>query len=52
MVAVLGKNLTDETTFNWGNDATLSGSNFGFEHAYFHQIEMPRSYEVQVRYAF
>jgi iron complex outermembrane receptor protein len=52
MVAVLGKNLTDETTFNWLNDATLSGSGFGFEKAYFGQIEMPRSYELQVRYAF
>jgi iron complex outermembrane receptor protein len=52
MVAVLGKNLTDETTFNWLNDATLSGTGFGFENAYFGQIEMPRSYELQVRYAF
>jgi iron complex outermembrane recepter protein len=52
MVAVLGKNLTDETTFNWHNDATLSGSGFGFERAYFGLIEAPRSYELQLRYAF
>ena len=52
MVAVLGKNLTDETTFNWLNDATLSGSGFGFEQAYFGQIEAPRSYELQLRYSF
>jgi iron complex outermembrane recepter protein len=52
MVAVLGKNLTDETTFSWLNDATLSGTGFGFEQAYFGQIEQPRSYELQLRYAF
>jgi hypothetical protein len=52
MVALLGKNLTDETTFNWLNDATLSGAGFGFEQAYFGQIEAPRSYELQLRYAF
>ena len=52
-VAVIGKNLTDETTFNWGNDATLAGStNFGFNNAYWHMIEVPRTYEFQVRYNF
>jgi len=52
MLALVGKNLTDETTFNWGNDASLSGTGFGFEHAYFHHIEKPRTYEFQVRYNF
>ncbi|MEP5766055.1 MAG: TonB-dependent receptor [Halieaceae bacterium] len=51
-LAVIGKNLTDETTFNWGNDATLSGLGFGFENAYFHMIEAPRTYEFQARYNF
>jgi outer membrane receptor protein involved in Fe transport len=52
MVAVLGKNLNDETTFNWLNDATLAGQGFGFERAYFGQVEIGRSYEVQLRYSF
>ena len=52
-LAVIGKNLTDETTFNWGNDATLAGrTNFGFNNAYFHMIEAPRTYEFQARYNF
>jgi outer membrane receptor protein involved in Fe transport len=51
-LAVVGKNLSDETTFNWGNDATLAGLGFGFEHAYFHIIEAPRTFEVQARYNF
>ncbi|MEP6390981.1 MAG: TonB-dependent receptor [Halioglobus sp.] len=51
-VALVGKNLTDETTFNWGNDATLAGLGFGFENAYFHLIEAPRTYEFQARYNF
>ena len=52
MVALLGKNLNDETTFTWFNDATLSGSGFGFERAYFGQVEIGRSYELQLRYSF
>jgi len=52
MVAVLGKILNDETTFNWLNDATLSGAGFGFERAYFGQVEIGRSYELQLRYSF
>ena len=51
-VALVGKNLTDETTFNWGNDATLAGLGFGFEYAYFHIIEAPRTLELQVRLNF
>jgi len=51
-LALVGKNLTDETTFNWGNDATLSGLGFGFEFAYFHIIEAPRTLELQLRLNF
>jgi len=51
-LALVGKNLTDETTFNWGNDATLSGLGFGFELAYFHIIEAPRTLELQLRLNF
>ncbi|MCX2980846.1 TonB-dependent receptor [Halieaceae bacterium IMCC14734] len=51
-VALVGKNLSDETTFNWGNDATLAGLGFGFESAYFHIIEAPRTFELQARYNF
>lgn len=51
-VALVGKNLTNETTFNWGNDATLSGLGFGFEFAYFHIIEAPRTLELQLRLNF
>jgi iron complex outermembrane receptor protein len=51
-LAFVGKNLTDETTFNWGNDATLSGDGLGFDRSYFHQMEAPRTYEFQARYSF
>jgi outer membrane receptor protein involved in Fe transport len=51
-LALIGKNLTDEEVFSWGNDATLSGSFLGFEQAYFHQMEKPRTYEFQARYNF
>ena len=51
-LAFVGKNLTDETTFNWGNDATLSGEGLGFDNAYFRQYEAPRTFEIQARYNF
>ncbi len=51
-LAVVGKNLTDETTFNWANDATLSGDGLGFDRSYFHQLEQPRTFEIQARYNF
>ncbi|MGI9284381.1 MAG: TonB-dependent receptor [Pseudomonadales bacterium] len=51
-VALVGKNLTDELTFNWGNDTALSGQGFGFDNTYFHQLEAPRTYELQARYNF
>ncbi len=52
MLAVVGKNLSDETTINWGNDATLAGFGLGFESAYFGMIEAPRTFEFQARYNF
>jgi len=51
-LALVGKNLTDEATFNWANDATLSGDGLGFDRSYFHQLEQPRTYEIQARYNF
>lgn len=49
-VALLGKNLTDETTTTWGNDIPLG--NFGFADSYFQIIDAPRSYELQVKVSF
>lgn len=46
-VAVLGKNLTDEKTSNFGNDVPLAGS--GFSGTYYQAIDAPRSYELQIR---
>ena len=51
-LALVGKNLTDELTFNWGNDTTLSGSRLGFDGTYFHQFEAPRTIEIQARWRF
>ena len=51
-LALVGKNLTDELTFNWGNDTTLSGSGLGFDGTYFHQFEAPRTLEIQARWSF
>ena len=49
-VALLGRNLTDEETSNWGNDIPLG--QFGFAGSYFQMMEAPRSYEIQARYSF
>jgi outer membrane receptor protein involved in Fe transport len=49
-VALLGKNLTDETTSAWGNDIPLGA--FGFNNSYFQVVDAPRSYEVQATYNF
>ena len=46
-VAVLGKNLSDETTYAWRNDVTLSDSN-----SYFGVPQRPRSVALQARYRF
>ncbi|MFT5482969.1 MAG: iron complex outermembrane receptor protein [Halieaceae bacterium] len=49
-IALLGKNLTDEKTSTWGNDAVLGG--FGFAGTYNQIMEAPRSYEIQAKYSF
>lgn len=46
-VSVLGKNLTDETTYAWRNDVPLSNSN-----SYFGVPDRPRSIALQGRYHF
>jgi len=47
MIALIGKNLTDETTAVWKNDVPLTASN-----SYFAVPERPRSVAVQARYRF
>jgi len=49
-IAVLGKNLGDEKTTQWGNDVPLGGQ--GFDGTYFQHIDPPRSYEVRAKYRF
>jgi len=57
-VALVGKNLTDEDTYNWTNDGTLSGAGLGLginlmeDRTYFAQFEAPRTFEIQARYNF
>ena len=46
-VAIIGKNLTDETTWAWRNDVPLTASN-----SYFAVTERPRSIAIQARYRF
>ena len=47
-VALLGKNLTDETVSNAPNDIPLS--NVGFLGSYFYFTDPPRSVELQLGY--
>jgi outer membrane receptor protein involved in Fe transport len=47
MVALVGKNLTDEKTYFWNNDVPFTGSN-----SYFGLPERPRSIALQARYRF
>ncbi len=49
-LAVVGRNLTDEKTFTWGNDVPLS--TLGFANTYFQFIDPPRTFEVQARWSF
>lgn len=49
-ISVVGKNLTDETTFMWGNDIPLGPQ--GFNGSYFKLIDPPRSVEINLRYNF
>ena len=46
-ISVLGKNLTDETTYAWRNDVALTDSN-----SYFGVPNRPRSIALQGRYYF
>lgn len=47
MVALVGKNLTDEKTTFWNNDVPVTDSN-----SYFGLTERPRSIALQARYRF
>jgi outer membrane receptor protein involved in Fe transport len=46
-IALIGKNLTDETTYVWQNDVPAQASN-----TYFAVPERPRSIAIQGRYRF
>jgi iron complex outermembrane receptor protein len=49
-ISLLGKNLSDELTTNFGNDVPLAGVGFG--NTYFQLVDAPRSYEIRVQYKF
>ncbi len=49
-ISVIGKNLTDEKTFMWGNDIPLGPS--GFNGSYFKLIDPPRTVEIAARLNF
>lgn len=49
-LSLIGKNLTDETVFTWGNDVPLGS--FGFDNTYFKLIDPPRTWEINGRYNF
>ncbi|MFW2421000.1 MAG: TonB-dependent receptor [Porticoccaceae bacterium] len=49
-VALVGKNLTDEETFMWGNDIPLGA--LGFSGSYFKMIDPPRTFELSGRINF
>ena len=48
--AIVGKNLTEEEVFTWGNDVPLGA--FGFDNTYFKHIDPPRTFELNVRLNF
>ena len=50
VLSAVGKNLTDEKTFTWGNDVPLSS--LGFGSTYFQHIDKPRTFELKARYNF
>lgn len=50
-IALIGKNLTDETILNFGNDTPLAGSNF-FAPGFFAFVEQPRSLALQVSWTY
>lgn len=49
-VSIVGKNLTGEETFMWGNDIPLGS--LGFKGAYFKLIDPPRTVEIAARLNF
>lgn len=49
-IAIVGKNLTEEEVFTWGNDVPLGA--FGFDNTYFKHIDPPRTFELNARYNF
>ena len=49
-VSLVGRNLTDETTFSWMNDVPLGA--FGFNQTYFKHVDPPRYFELQARVNF
>ena len=49
-IALVGKNLTDEETFMWGNDVPLG--TLGFNGSYFKMIDPPRTFELTGRINF
>ncbi|MDB4262966.1 TonB-dependent receptor [Porticoccaceae bacterium] len=49
-VSLVGKNLTDEATFMWGNDIPLGS--LGFRGSYFKLIDPPRTVELSARMNF
>ena len=49
-VSLVGKNLTDEATFMWGNDIPLG--TLGFRGSYFKLIDPPRTVELAARMNF
>lgn len=48
--SLIGKNLSNEKTSNWGNDVPLAS--IGFSKTYYQFIEPPRTIEFQVAYHF
>ena len=49
-LSLIGRNLTDEQTFPWGNDVPLAG--FGFSGTYFKFIDPPAHAELRLRVNF
>jgi iron complex outermembrane receptor protein len=50
LIAIVGKNLTDEATTTFGNDVPLGS--LGFDGTYFQHIDPPRTITLQGRWSF
>ncbi len=50
-IALIGKNLTDETILNFGNDVPLAGSNF-YTPGFFAFVEQPRTLALQATWRY